>query len=865
MSKEAVGISEKIKTFFISDPNLPTLFAGAGVSSRVGLPDWKNYVAYLAAICRKHGDRVAADLIEQRAEEQDYLGAAVIYKTCRRIPKGELLRAMIEPLEIDPNSKELTKLQSLLALPWSAIVTTNFDSAISKALTNAKKWYSPVELDDGSLKSASSRTDFFVARIHGRVDLPQTLAVDTNDYERLRNNSVYIDFLTHLLRSRSCLFVGFSFKDPAINFVTEHYKELCGPTYPSMHLAIVPDGATELAQRLGEINIDVASYRPSGEHAELWRSIRAAQKELEAQAAIEPSTLPSTTEGSFKQLMAFSYAQLQAASSKQPILRTVQEGLLLSLLENFGEAGATKDQLTDGVRSALALNTDEARGLVEKGLGRLIAVSFVIADGETIVSNTHERQSVLEQAVEDLARGVSDRILIREGLELDHKALAGVQEILEQVFLVRAWDLAAHYAGVAAGWGKDLPKVVAELATDVFKGDTTRGRAASEGVLDLLVRPENREADMLAAVGRAAFGIQLLLSSPRQAILQKHSLPDRIYLDSNILMPAITAGHPLRPVYEDLLMRLVEANREVGSDVEIIVGEEFLNEVVSHKGIAVRLVKELQLEEPAQLRRHILFRSAVDTNVFVGAYSGIVGRPSVRKDEDIISFSDFLSEVAPYSSEAELAKYISNLGIRTLRMYDTSTDFSTIFSKLRLGYERLLPSYETLKDAILVEHEAQQLVQLEKDAELGIRSLFVTADQKLMRVIRENPGLHHISGNIVSHIGLVGLVDVMVGLEVDKRSLARIMWSDPHTDDQQSLMNYFVRLGLDDYEQGLELNMHELASRVAADAAAEARTRNIPLFGNEVDVITRAAKFIDRYEQDFFRNWREAKEKHRKR
>jgi hypothetical protein len=78
------SLSRKIKEA-LSRPRA-VLFCGAGVGVHVGLPTWKQYVLHLAQVCEKYNDNTAAQLIRERIDDDDYPGAATIYKTCRRIP-----------------------------------------------------------------------------------------------------------------------------------------------------------------------------------------------------------------------------------------------------------------------------------------------------------------------------------------------------------------------------------------------------------------------------------------------------------------------------------------------------------------------------------------------------------------------------------------------------------------------------------------------------------------------------------------------------------------------------------------------------------------------------------------------------------
>src|SRR5207244_3362750 len=67
------------------------LFAGAGVGSRVGFPSWTQWLKQLATVCRRFNAVLDAQLIEERVEQADLLGAASVYKTCKLIPAGEKL------------------------------------------------------------------------------------------------------------------------------------------------------------------------------------------------------------------------------------------------------------------------------------------------------------------------------------------------------------------------------------------------------------------------------------------------------------------------------------------------------------------------------------------------------------------------------------------------------------------------------------------------------------------------------------------------------------------------------------------------------------------------------------------------------
>jgi hypothetical protein len=182
-------------------------------------------------------------------------------------------------------------------------------------------------------------------------------------------------------------------------------------------------------------------------------------------------------------------------------------------------------------------------------------------------------------------------------------------------------------------------------------------------------------------------------------------------------------------------------------------------------------------------------------------------------------------------------------------------DFSEILGKLREGYSATLRPWARLKPSVLMEHEAAQLTRLMVDQQEGARSIFVTADGELRKILQRDSRLHGLSGSTMSHLGLVALVDVMVGLEGDSRSFARLVWTAPQREAEEVVFDYLIRLGLRNYQEGMAMEMQEAARAVAASAATEIDNSEIQLFAKDVDDIARTARFIDRYEQKFFENW----------
>jgi hypothetical protein len=130
-----------------------------------------------------------------------------------------------------------------------------------------------------------------------------------------------------------------------------------------------------------------------------------------------------------------------------------------------------------------------------------------------------------------------------------------------------------------------------------------------EAFIDLLRRPEPQEERALAELGRLAFGIEIVLQTGRSTMYAL-SLPQVIYLDASVLMPAIIPGHPLRLSYVDAIKKVQQA-----SQTRIAVCDVFLEETIKHRQKAIESVRELGLENLESIKKPITYYGSTEVNV----------------------------------------------------------------------------------------------------------------------------------------------------------------------------------------------------------------------------------------------------------
>jgi hypothetical protein len=819
---------------------------------------------HLACVAERF-EKETAVLIRKRIQTGHYLEAAELYKECPVIPDGEKYRELAAPFDSPPDYSP-DNLRALMALPFSAVVTTNYDRSLHDAycslfsrqeesgLTMTAPRY--VELGDLSMRQAISWADFYIARIHGRAEIPETMVLDRNDYRRTQEDPDYQDFLLHVLKSYRCLFAGYSFVDPAINRVFQVMRETLPHAYPQLHLALLPsDCDARLRAELARYNIEVIEYDPANGHEVLWESIWAAQREIrtlprEAPDKVEP--IPG-----LKRFVASAYARLKLGRRVEPLREIVIEGIVAQEIIDEGSQGTTRADLVRSLKHYLSLNDTQLANLVQKAVDGLLIQGLCTEDRGYIVARMNSQQDY-DVVLECLVEGAAQRLKTREGVDPDERLRGSIAQVIERLLLVRGWDLGAHFAGGHPSSAFDawtqIQGLLQSLANEV---SPDQSKALANAIFDLLRHPGDREAALLCDVGRIAFGVELVLSHARWTVVPGLLLPGTAYLDASVLMPAIVQGHPYSPVYADAISRMQSAGAAAGSAIRVFAARGFLDEIIRHRELARGEVYDQGLENVDKLRRHILMLGAENTNVYIGAYASWVGRT-----EEAISFAEFLGKVAPYGSADTLAAYVEQQGIRSVRLSFASDEERDCHREVKLALHQAYRDagdsdpYYVPKPSVLIDHEAEQLARLILDIEAGRRPLFVTADKRLMGLCR-GAILGRCANAMVSHVGFVQLIDLIVGIETDKRALGRLMWSIAFSDERTAIRNYLIDLALQHYDEARAMVMWQVVDQIADKAAKEAEAEGVFMFPQKEEDRARTAAFLDRFEQDFYKNMTE--------
>jgi len=333
-----------------------TLFAGAGVGGRAGLPSWRQFVLGLADATEQY-DPDTAFLMRKRAEAGSLLNALDVFGICELIPEGTRLQLLAAPFGRDTYNPK--PLRALVALPFDVVVTTNYDRSLHDAFAAARQHTAQTaELFDPSLKQAIYNwKEPYIARIHGRAEVPRTMVVDSRGYQRTEADADYLEFLVHILTRTQCVFLGYSFLDPAIHRVLQVVDSRVGSTFPMEHLALVPHRSSELRERLARYNIRVLLYDDAEGYEVIWRAVRAALTRYHDGTAKSAASFPAPMAAAHR-FLAASYARALVTPHAVPLRSLILEGIATGLLSEHD--GLTRIELAEQLRRTVPLTSSEA-------------------------------------------------------------------------------------------------------------------------------------------------------------------------------------------------------------------------------------------------------------------------------------------------------------------------------------------------------------------------------------------------------------------------------------------------------------------------------------------------------------------------
>jgi hypothetical protein len=228
-----VDLREQLAAHLGGFRSAPFLFAGAGLSRRyLDLESWAGllrryadelgrpfeyYLATANGILPAVASAIAADMHERWWNEDRYsesrrlfTSAAMRRDSALKIEISRHLASSIERLpQQGPLAAEIEKLRSIVV---DGIVTTNYDPLLEELFPDFRVFIGQDELLFSDPQGIGE-----VYKIHGSYDIPNSLVLTAEDYERFRQRNPYLAAkLLTIFVEHPVVFVGYSLTDPNI-------------------------------------------------------------------------------------------------------------------------------------------------------------------------------------------------------------------------------------------------------------------------------------------------------------------------------------------------------------------------------------------------------------------------------------------------------------------------------------------------------------------------------------------------------------------------------------------------------------------------------------------------------------------------
>lgn len=188
-------------------------WCGAGASIRSGLPGWAELAGTFVEACVRN--ELDADELDQLngLRQEGYLDDVLQY--CRLFlgedRYHEVLAHTLRRGDPSATHRELARWRA------PAILTTNYDPLLERAIVEETGECPSVltNQDTALLWRRFARREFFLLKVHGDLERPDTIVLTSGDYsEHVFGNAAFMQFLQRLLVSASILFVDTSLRDP---------------------------------------------------------------------------------------------------------------------------------------------------------------------------------------------------------------------------------------------------------------------------------------------------------------------------------------------------------------------------------------------------------------------------------------------------------------------------------------------------------------------------------------------------------------------------------------------------------------------------------------------------------------------------
>ena len=264
------------------------LFCGSGLSAWARLPTWK---AMLELIIEHLGEEIPDS--PEIDELRKLLAAGKLLEVadhCKEALGQQYYTILSEKLRgVDEDIPEPHRV--ITQIPFSAIVTTNYDKLLERAFAAVSSWpKTPTNSDVETLGPLLFDGGFFILKAHGDIDHEDTIVFTSRDYQKIIHaNPAFNAVFSALLLTKAILFVGYSLGDPDFRLLLDQQLTHFGGHVPDRYALMSGVGKVERDVLWRSARIRVLPYA-EGEHQHVLGFLRSIQQAVGSDAvALAPT------------------------------------------------------------------------------------------------------------------------------------------------------------------------------------------------------------------------------------------------------------------------------------------------------------------------------------------------------------------------------------------------------------------------------------------------------------------------------------------------------------------------------------------------------------------------------------------------
>ena len=562
-------------------------FVGSGASVDAGLPTWQDLYV-----------RVARSLLG--AAPRDTPAPETLPRSF-----SQLIRQYDRPKVISQVANHLTattqpgSVHRLLAsLPFTAYVTTNYDTLLDVALQAHPGWVS-IGNTPPETKKISGQVSRVVWHPHGIIntsDSTSRLILSQDDYDAIYPaGSPVLEALKALLRMRSLVFVGFGFNDPDLTTLLKFVARLSDPGQPTYAFLsdITPARRDELRT---EYNVVTIPYSASGgDHSELLTILRHYSHFIASRDIMfgETPAAPPRYDPEVTSLIVQNALHSGSIEVPHTTRDHVTRASVLAALATHGPL--TEPDLERHVRLA-----DEASDLstFQSSLDHLLAADLVarfedrIALTAKTTTLTAERQAAAELSFQQFLASIRHRATAYLDSTAPEPVIQRVSDIAALFFesickrrgLAIAQNLSggpeAHVQRRAVALIQELPQWFSRCQS------LPETRALTNVVFGVLTAPQTAERVYLGSLTQAYFGKHIAGVEEESIAIRRQLLSSTLLvLDSHFVIVLLARGCTAHDHAVELVHLLTDANAAlVATDLILVETIEHLQWAMKEVG-----------------------------------------------------------------------------------------------------------------------------------------------------------------------------------------------------------------------------------------------------------------------------------------